>query len=214
VTAQIRPQIAVMGPPSGSYSRQRREGRGDDRQALLIDWEAQQARCPQWHPSVRWRPGPDVSGDPIIRSQFDGATWHACPARPACPAAQDAPRQLTVRLPVHHEALQASRQRQETAAFQTQYALRGGIESRLSHRSRRFHLRRSRYLGLARTHLQQLFNATALNVVRVTAWLRGEPLGERRRQPGHVAPLAAHPLSRQMVRCEGMMRPKARRVHA
>ena len=56
-------------------------------------------------------------------------------------------------------------------------------------------------MGLARTHLQQLFNATAINVVRVIAWLRGEPLGERRRQPGHLAQLAPHPLSRQTVLC-------------
>ncbi len=66
---------------------------------------------------------------------------------------------------------------------------------------RRFDLRRSRHLGLARTHLQQLFNATAINVVRVIAWLRGEPLGERRRKPGHLAQLAPYSLSRQAVHC-------------
>jgi hypothetical protein len=38
-------------------------------------------------------------------------------------------------------------------------------------------------------------------VVRVIAWLRGAPLGERRRQPGHFAHLAPHPLSRQTVLC-------------
>jgi hypothetical protein len=32
-----------------------------------------------------------------------------------------------------------------------------------------------------------LLNATAMNVVRVIAWLRGEPLGERRRKSGHFA---------------------------
>jgi Transposase DDE domain len=97
--------------------------------------------------------------------------------------------------------LQAARQRQETAAFKTQYALRAGVESSLSQGIRRFDLRRSRYLGLARTHLQQLLTATAMNVVRVVAWLWGEPLGERRRKPGHLAQLAPHPLSRQTVLC-------------
>jgi hypothetical protein len=80
-----------------------------------------------------------------------------------------------------------------------QYALRAGVESSLSQGIRRFDLRRSRYLGLARTHLQQLLNATAMDVVRVIAWLWGEPLGERRRSPGHFAQLALHPLSRQTV---------------
>jgi len=51
----------------------------------------------------------------------------------------------------------------------------------------------------ARTHLQQLLTVTAMNVVRVIAWLKDEPLGERRRKPGHFARLAPHPLSRQTV---------------
>jgi transposase len=142
-----------------------------------------------------------VSGDPVIRIRFDGATCRACPARSACTAAKDAPRQLTVRPQAHHEAIQAARQRQETAEFKAQYALRAGVERSLSQGIRRFDLRQSRYIGLARTHLQQLLNATAMNVVRVLAWLRGEPLGERRRKPGYFARLAPHPLSRQAVLC-------------
>ena len=201
VTAQTQHQIDVIGPPFGSYSRQRREGRGFDLQAFVIDWEAQQARCPQGHTSVHWRPGHDVSGDPVIRIRFDGATCRARPTRLACTSARDAPRQLTVRPQVHHEALQAARQRQETPEFTAQYALRAGVESSLSQGTRRFDLRRSRYLGLARTHLQQLLTAAAMNIVRVITWLRGEPLGERRRKPGHFAQLAPHPLSRQTVLC-------------
>jgi DDE family transposase len=54
----------------------------------------------------------DVSGDPVIRIRFDGATCRACPARRACTAAKDAPRPLTVRTQAHHEAIQAARQRQ------------------------------------------------------------------------------------------------------
>jgi hypothetical protein len=46
-----------------------------------------------------------------------------------------------------------------------------------------------------------------MNVVRVIAWLWGEPLGERRRPPGHFARLAPQPLSRQTVLCERMTYP-------
>jgi transposase len=161
----------------------------------------QQARCPQGHTSVHWRPGHDVSGDPVIRIRFDGPTCRACPAHPACTTAKGAPRQLTVRPQAHHEAIQAARQRQETVDFKVQYALRAGVESSLSQGTRRFDLHQSRYLGLARTHLQQLLNAAAMNVVRVIAWLWGEPLGERRRKPGHFARLTPHPLPRQAVLC-------------
>jgi transposase len=201
VTAHTQHQIDVVGPAFGSYSRQHQTGQGYDLQAFVLDWDAQQAHSPQGHTSVHWRPGHDVSGDPVIRIWFDGSTCRACPVRRACTAAKGAPRQLTVRMQTHHEAIQAARQRQETAEFKAQYALRAGVESSLSQGIRRFDLRQSRYLGLARTHLQQLLNATAMNVVRVIAWLRGEPLGERRRKPGHFAQLAPHPLSRQTVLC-------------
>jgi transposase len=138
---------------------------------------------------------------PVIRIRFDQATCRACPARQVCTAARDAPRQLTVRPQAHHEAIQAARQRQETAELKAQYALRVGVERSLSQGVRRVDLRRSRYLGLARTHLQQLLTATTMHVVRVIAWLRGETLGERRRQLGHLARLSPHPLSRQTVLC-------------
>jgi transposase len=192
-------QIDVVGPPFGSYSWQHKIAHGYDLQAFVLDWEAQQAHCPQGHTSVKWTPGHDVSGDPVFRIRFDQATCRACPTRQVCTTAKDAPRQLTVRPQAHHEAMQAARQRQETPEFKEKYALRSGVESSLSQGIRRFHLRQSRYIGLARTHLQQLLTAVAMNVVRVIAWLRDEPLGERRRKPGHFARLAPHPLSRQTV---------------
>jgi transposase len=94
-----------------------------------------------------------------------------------------------------HEALQAARQRQETPEFKAQYALRAGVESTLSQAVRRFDLRQSRYIGLARTHLQQVLTATAMNIVRVIAWLRGKPLGDKKRPVGHFARLAPDPLA-------------------
>jgi transposase len=198
VTAQQH-QIDVVGPPYGSYSWQHKLEHGYDLQAFVLDWDAHQAHCPQGHTSVKWTPGHDVSGDPVFRIRFDQATCRACPTRQRCTAAKDAPRQLTVRPQAHHEAMQAARQRQETPEFKEKYALRSGVESSLSQGIRRFALRQSRYRGLARTHLQQLLTATAMNIVRVIAWLKGKSLGERRRKPGHFARLAPHRLSRQAV---------------
>ena len=107
VTAQPQHQIAVIGPPCGSYSRQWQEGEGDDLQAFVSAWEAQQTHCPPGYPRVNWRPGRDVAGDSVIRIRFNGATCRACPTRRACTSAQAAPRQLTVRPQVHYEARQS-----------------------------------------------------------------------------------------------------------
>jgi transposase len=175
VSAPTQQQIDVVGPLLSSSSRQSREGHGDDVHAFVIDWEAHQAHCPQGHSSVKWTPGHRQEGQAVMRIHFDRATCRVCPTRRACTSSPEAPRQITVKPQAHHEAMQTARQRQETPEFKTQYALRAGVESSLAQGIRRFELRQSRYIGLARTHLQQLLHATAMHVVRVVDWLRDKP---------------------------------------
>jgi transposase len=128
-------------------------------------------------------PGRDVSGDPVVRIRVDLATCRACPARQACTWAKDAPRQLTVRPQAQHEAIQAARQRQETAAFTAQYARRAGVEATHAQGIRRCGLRRSRDLGLAKIHRQHLCTAVVLNVVRLGEWWLGTPPAKTRCSP-------------------------------
>jgi transposase len=42
-------------------------------------------------------------------------------------------------------------------------------------------LRRSRYIGQERTHLQHLATAAAMNIVRMVRWLNGTPQAQTRR---------------------------------
>jgi transposase len=204
VSAHQQQQIDIVGPPLGSSSRQSRDGQGYDLHAFVIDWEAQQVQCPQGQRSVKWTPGQSQTGEAVIRVRFDRATCRACPARRACTSSPEAPRQLTVKPQAYHEALQAARRRQETPEFVAQYALRAGVESSLSQGVRRFDLRQSRYIGLARTHLQQVLTATAMNVVRVIDWLHGKPLGDKKRPAGHFARLAPEPLARGAFAAAGV----------
>jgi transposase len=183
VTAQAQHQIEVVGPTFGSYSRQRREGQGYDLAAFVIDWEAQQARCPQGQTSVKWTPGHDMRGGPVVRIRFDTPTCRACPVRPACTWAKEAPRQLTVRPQAQHEAIRAARQHQETAAFKAQYAQRAGIEGTHAQGIRRCGLRWARYRGLAKTRLQHLITAVALKMVRLGEWWLGTPQAKTRCSP-------------------------------
>jgi transposase len=131
-----------------------------------------------------------MRGGPVVRMRFDTAACRACKVRSACTWAKEAPRQLTVRPQEQHVAMPAARQRQETAEFTAPYALRAGVESTWSPGVRRFDLRRSRSIGLARTHLQQTLNATAMNIVRVIDWLKGRSCGAPSRKAGHLARLA------------------------
>jgi transposase len=189
VSARMEHGVDVVGPPFGSYSRPRLAGAGSDLHAFVIDWDQEQATCPQGQTSVKWTPGVNINGDPGVRIRFDKATCRACAVRSACTWAKDAPRQLTVRTKEHHLALQTARQRQETDAFKAQSAMRAGSASGISQGTRRFTMRQSRYIGLARTHFQQILVAVAMNLVRVVAWLWNESLGDRKRSAGRFAVL-------------------------
>ena len=81
--------------------------------------------------------------------------------------------------------------RETQEAYAAQYRARAGIEGTLSQAVRTMHLRRARYIGLAKVHLQHVLTAAALNLVRVAAWLAGTPLA-RTRQSAFVR-LMAHP---------------------
>ena len=48
---------------------------------------------------------------------------------------------------------------------------------------RRYGLRQARYVGLAKTHLQHLATAAALNLVRLGAWFAGTPQAKTRCSP-------------------------------
>ena len=48
---------------------------------------------------------------------------------------------------------------------------------------RRCGLRQARYIGLARTHLQHVATAAALNLVRLGEWGLGTPVAKTRRPP-------------------------------
>jgi len=80
--------------------------------------------------------------------------------------------------------LNSARERQKTDVFKTNYNKRAGIEGTISQGTRSFNLRRSRYLGLAKTHLQHLATAAAMNLTRVaTWWLADEPQSQPYRSP-------------------------------
>jgi transposase len=148
-------------------------GTGD----FSLDWDAQTARCPQGHQSAGWRASHDQHGSPVIRVRFADAACRACPCRARCTRAATKPRKLTLRPHAAYLALQRTRARQTTPQFRDAYRIRAGIEGTLSQGTRAFGLRRAKYRGLAKAHLQHVLTAVAMTLVRIAAWLNGTPLG-------------------------------------
>jgi transposase len=79
-----------------------------------------------------------------------------------------------------HSALQAARARQETSELKAQSARRAGVEGTFTQGTRRSDRRHARYLGLAKTQLQQVLTAVALNLFRVLDWLAEVPRAKTR----------------------------------
>src|SRR6266700_1655572 len=72
------------------------------------------------------------------------------------------------------QALFAARSRESTEDFKDTYRHRAGIEGTHSQAVRTMGLRRSRYIGLHKTHLGHVAIAAAVNVIQLMSWLRGE----------------------------------------
>jgi transposase len=73
------------------------------------------------------------------------------------------------------------REQEQTKEFARVYAQRAGIEGTISQSVRVMGLRRPRSIGLARTHLQHLAEAFALNLIRSMTWFNGLPRAQTRR---------------------------------
>jgi transposase len=167
-------------------SWQSKAGNGFDVAHFHLDWQAQQATCPQGHTSHRW----GLAGE-RIEVVFAQEVCAACPVRNACTKSSTTGRVLHVRPQAAHEALQARRHDQHTPAFRQRYQARAGIEGTLSQAVRGMGVRRARYDGLQKTHVQHVFTAVAINLVRIDAVLTQTARGTIRRST--FMRLALHP---------------------
>jgi transposase len=173
--------VDLLGPTPANAHWQAREPNSLESSRFVIDWQAQQATCPAGRTSQKWTPSHDQHGSEVIKVRFGRVDCRPCPRRAQCTRGPS--RVLTLRPHDEYLALQAARQRESTPAFVAQYALRAGVEGTLSQGTRAFGLRRARYIGQARTHLQHLLTAAAMNFVRMGLWLTGSPRARTRQSP-------------------------------
>jgi transposase len=172
--------IDLVGPVHRDTSWQAQAGQGYDLTCFTIDWQAKAARCPQGQTSQRWTSTHDQDGNAVIQIQFDRDQCSACGERESCTKAASGPRVLKLRPQAQYEALQVARAYQETEEFKQRYQRRAGIEGTISQGTHGFDLRYARYRGLAKTALQHVFVALALNLARLIAWWDERPKAQTR----------------------------------
>ena len=174
-------QIDLIGPPYKDNTWQAKADEGFDVANFRIDWDNKTVSCPQERKSIRWSKTKTARGRKMIHVEFDPDDCAACPSRPLCTRAKSLPRALTLQPREEHEAIQFARRRQKTEEFASLYSLRAGVEGTISQGVRAFGLRKARYRGLGRTHLQEVATAAAINVGRLADWLNGVPGAATRR---------------------------------
>lgn len=180
VNSRTQYGVEIIGSVRSDPSWQARNHPKFAADQFKIDWENQLATCPKGQQSVTWFAKFDERGQPIIDIRFPTAACRVCPSRRCCTRSKKDPRGLTISTQGEYTALQARRQSQQTPEFLKIYHQRAGVEATLSQGIRRTSLRRSRYIGLAKTHLQHILIATALNFVRLNAWLNDVPIAKTR----------------------------------
>jgi transposase len=170
--------VELLGPVRADYRRQAREGQGFASADFVIDWTAQQATCPMGQQSSSWTPAVDRGHNEVIKIKFSQRVCLACPVREQC--SDGTRRTLTVRPQAQCLALRAARARQTGAEFRRAYRARAGIEGTIAQAVRRCSVRQARYVGEAKTHLQHLATASAINLIRVSEWLDDQPRAKPR----------------------------------
>jgi transposase len=141
-----------------------------------IDWQAQTVTCPRGRISSSWTPAQDGKGHPVIKIKFSQSDCKVCSDRTSCTG--QTRRTLTLQPQERMQALLAARKREKTETFKESYRHRAGIEG-----TRTLGLQRSRYFGLQKTHLGHVAIATAINVVQLMSWMRGEAPAQTRTSP-------------------------------
>jgi transposase len=177
--------IALIGPLLADTSAQARAGAGYARADFTADYDAQAVTCPQGKTSASWSPCTQHGKDAIVAT-FSARDCGPCPARALCTTSGARRRHLTLLPRDLAEAQAAARAAEQTVPFQADYARRAGVEGTM-HQAVSHGARRARYRGLPKTHLDHVYMACALNLIRLEAYWTGTPLDRQR--TSHLARL-------------------------
>jgi transposase len=172
--------VTIVGPVADDPSWQARSDDGLTKSQFLVDWDRQVVTCPAGKHSISWLPNTWPENGMQFEARFARKDCTPCSLRPRCTRAKNEPRIIGLQAREHYEALQSARQHQTTKEFQQRYAARSGIEATHAQAVSRCGLRRCRYIGLAKTRLQHVITATAVNLVRIADWYRDIPAAKTR----------------------------------
>jgi transposase len=171
VDSQTDYGIQLVAPVVEKHSWQHKTDYEID--AFTIDWHKRQVICPQGKVSDTWTLKEHRRFHELIRVHFKSVDCKACPVRELCTTHHR--RSVSFHTEDIFKAVQQRKAEQHTEDFQQRYGKRAGIEGTISQGVFALGMRRSRYRGQNKTHLQFVLTAAAMNVTRVLNWLDETP---------------------------------------
>ena len=173
--------LELIGPVRDNVSWQSKNPDAYDLSKFKINWKSKRATCPQGIKSnKKWSIHQDQWDNTVITIKFPRAACRECQFRHLCTRSKNEPREINVRPKDEHLAIVKRRKQQQTKTWSRKYNQRAGVEGTISQGIRGFDLRKCRYVGLDKVHLQHILTATAMNAVRLFAWFEGVPLAKTR----------------------------------
>ena len=172
--------VTICSPVREKVSWQAKAAEGFDLASFQIDWEKQVVTCPKGQTSAQWCERHSQNRKPAIQVRFSPSVCRTCASQAQCTQAKSGARTITFLPQEQHAALQQARREQGTQAFWKQYAQRSGIEGTISQAVRGYDLRYAHYIGLAKTNLQMLATAAAINLHRLFDWWQHRPRAKTR----------------------------------
>ena len=171
-------QIEMVGPTRQNASWQSKTEGAYDETRFDIDWSAETVTCPEGKQSKSWKTFVKDVDREYIKTRFSSSDCSVCAAKELCTRS---PARSVAFLPQKkYEALEQARATHSSSEGKERYKRRAGIEGTLSQGVRSFGLRRSRYRGLAKTHLQNMAIGAAINFDRLINWFDGVPIAKTR----------------------------------
>jgi transposase len=174
--------IELFGPTRTNNSWQSRED-GIDAAQFEVDWDHRQVICPAGKRSVGWLECQLKERNPrrVVKVKFHRKDCLNCESRVRCVRSEiGAPRQLLLQAEEFHEAIKKTRALFASDVGRHEYKKRAGVEGTLSQGIRRGTVRRSRYKGLQKTHLQEVATAAGMNILRTINHLNQVPIAKTR----------------------------------
>lgn len=115
----------------------------------------------------------ETSTDTTSKSDFQQNIAYLVRLAPNAPDQNKKNRTLKLQQRPRFELPKEARSFEESEEGKMLYYKRAGVEGTVSQGVRAFGLRRTRYLGLPKAHLQHIATAAAINLDRIVAWFNG-----------------------------------------